>query len=266
MSLFDEGLVRLYYLLARVLTLYFDASGSFISPLPWIRNKDALTTHHPSGNVPPLALFEHITSEHNILSIRQPFLRFKETKLKLFGNYKVPSRIVTGFSKAMMQAVLHEYLGKNIVQYLSRIIRITKGINPDEENKTTRLHVCSFLFLRLNRDFINNKYDRKSNRSKLLFCLFSLGRFICCNNLEQDLVIFRHMTVAITGRYVTTLADESIKYLQDAVNKFEVLEQLEVKAAECSTELDESECITGEQLENKSPWKDFWDEELHHYD
>ena len=74
------------------------------------------------------------------------------------------------------------------------------------------------------------------------------------------------MTVAITGRYVTTLVDESIKYLQGAVNKFEVLEQLEVKAAECSTELDESECTTGEQLESKSPWKDFWDEELHHYD
>ena len=40
LSLFDEGLVRLYHLLAPVLTLYFDASGSFISPFPWIRNKD----------------------------------------------------------------------------------------------------------------------------------------------------------------------------------------------------------------------------------
>ena len=39
-SLFDEGLVRLYHLLAPVLTLYLDASDSFISPLPWIRNKD----------------------------------------------------------------------------------------------------------------------------------------------------------------------------------------------------------------------------------
>ena len=39
LSLFDEGLVRLYHLLAPVLTLYY-ASGSFISPFPWIRNKD----------------------------------------------------------------------------------------------------------------------------------------------------------------------------------------------------------------------------------
>ena len=72
--------------------------------------------------MPPLALFEHITSEHKILSMRQPFLRFKETELKLFGNCKVPSEIVTDFSKAMMQAVLQEYLGENIVQYLSSLL------------------------------------------------------------------------------------------------------------------------------------------------
>ena len=165
-----------------------------------------------------------------------------------------------------MQAVLQEYLEENIAQYLSRMFRITKGIIPDEENKTTRLHVCSFHFLKLNKDFINKKYDRKNNRSKLHICLRSLGRLICCINLEQALAICRHMTVAITGRYVTTLVDESIKYLQDPVNKFKVLEQLEVKPAECTTELDESESTTGEQLESKSPWKDFWDDELHHYD
>ena len=43
------------------------------------------------------------------------------------------------------------------------------------------------------------------------------------------------MTNAITGRYATTLVDESVKYLKDALNKFEVLEQLDVKAAEYST-------------------------------
>ena len=40
LSFFDEGLVRLYHLRAPVLTLYFDASGLFVSSLPWIRNKD----------------------------------------------------------------------------------------------------------------------------------------------------------------------------------------------------------------------------------
>ena len=74
------------------------------------------------------------------------------------------------------------------------------------------------------------------------------------------------MTVAITGRYAATLVDESINHLETAVNKLEVLEQLEVKAAECSTELDVSESTTGKQLESKPPWKNFWNEKSHHYD
>ena len=49
------------------------------------------------------------------------------------------------------------------------------------------------------------------------------------------------MTVAIT------LVDKLIKYLQDVVNKFEELEQLNVKLAVWSTE----------QLENEPPWRDF---------
>ena len=71
---------------------------------------------------------------------------FKEKELKFFDNYEIPSRIVTDFSKAMMQAVLQEYLGENITQYLSRMFRITKGKIADEENKMTRLHPCSFHF------------------------------------------------------------------------------------------------------------------------
>ena len=106
----------------------------------------ALATHHPSGNAPPLALFEHITSEHNILSIRQLFLRFKETELKLFGNYKAPLRIVTDFSKAMIQADFQEYLRENIAQYLSPMFRITKGINPDKKIKQQSFMSAPFFF------------------------------------------------------------------------------------------------------------------------
>ena len=146
------------------------------------------------------------------------------------------------------------------------MFRITKRIISEDENKTIRLHVCSFHLLKLNKDFTNKKYDRKTNRSKLYFCLCSLGKLISYNSFEQALVIFRYMTVARTGRYATKLVDELTKYLLDAVNKFEVLEQLVIKNAEYSTELDESEHTSGDELESKSSWKDFWDEELHHYD
>ena len=89
----------------------------------------------------------------------------------MFGNNKGPSQIVTSFSKAMMQAFLHfvSYLGEHNPQYLSRMFRITKEIIHNEENKTARLHIYSFHFLKLNKDFI--KYDRKTYKSELYFSL-----------------------------------------------------------------------------------------------
>ena len=45
------------------------------------------------------------------------------------------------------------------------MFRITKGIIPDDENKTTRLHVCSFHFLKLIKDFIKNMKERPAEVS-----------------------------------------------------------------------------------------------------
>ena len=111
----DEDLVKLYHVIAKIETLYFDASGSFICPIPSIENKDgnpkrtliyALIIKHPIGKSPPVAFFEYITSDHNIISIRQPFLKIKEMETKLFGCNKTPARVLTDFSKAILQAVL----------------------------------------------------------------------------------------------------------------------------------------------------------------
>ena len=88
-SLFDEGLVRFYHRVAPYEILFFDATGFSESPITWLKNENgkpkrillyALTIRHPSGKVPPIALMEHNTSEHNIFSIRQAFLRFRECK------------------------------------------------------------------------------------------------------------------------------------------------------------------------------------------
>ena len=79
MSLFDKGLVRMYHLITFHETLFFDPNGSFVTPLLWLKNKDGkpkrillypLTTKHPAGKTPPIALTEHLISDHNITSIR----------------------------------------------------------------------------------------------------------------------------------------------------------------------------------------------------
>ena len=92
--LFDEGLVRLFHLIAETETFYFDPSGSFVSAIPAIKDKDgkakrillyALMVKNHEGKSPPVAIFEHVTTDHNIIAIRQPFLRFKDMETRLFG-------------------------------------------------------------------------------------------------------------------------------------------------------------------------------------
>ena len=94
MYLTDEGLVKYYHFVSQYDALFFDASGSFVSPLPWLKYEKgekkrillyALKARLPSGGSPPIAILEHITSEHNVFSIRQPLMRLKEIEQKIFG-------------------------------------------------------------------------------------------------------------------------------------------------------------------------------------
>ena len=144
-------MVRLYHIIAPTETLYFDASGSFISPIPSVKNKDgnprriliyALKIQHPIGKSPPVAFVEYITSDHDIISIHQRFLKFKQMKTKLFGCNKTPARVVADFSKANLQAVLQEYADENLESYLNKIFKIATSVSSIEKK---RKHVCIFV-------------------------------------------------------------------------------------------------------------------------
>ena len=93
-TLTDEDLGKFYHFVSQYDALFFDATGSFVSPLPWLRNeKDekriillyALTGRLPSGGHPPITILEHITSGHNVFSIRQPLMKLKEMEQNIFG-------------------------------------------------------------------------------------------------------------------------------------------------------------------------------------
>ena len=90
-----EALIRLYHVVCPHLPLYFDATGSLVRPIPRLRYRKnnpkrillySLVITHPAGEVPPIALFDYITSEHHIFSIRQPFLSLKEMEQKIYGS------------------------------------------------------------------------------------------------------------------------------------------------------------------------------------
>ena len=109
--------MQLFHLIAETETIYFDASGSFILEIPAIKSKDGkakrillfvLTAKNLDRKSPPVAIFEQITTDHNIIAIRQLFLRFKDMETRLFGFSRSPATVVTNFSMAINQAVLQE--------------------------------------------------------------------------------------------------------------------------------------------------------------
>ena len=86
-TLVDEPLVRFYHKIAPYETFYFDASGSFITDLPLLKNDSgkpkrillyALTMRHHQKKVPPIAIVEHISSNQNIFAIRNMLCRIRE--------------------------------------------------------------------------------------------------------------------------------------------------------------------------------------------
>ena len=82
----DEGLVNLFHFITnkknekKIVSLY------------------ALTARLPYGGSSAIGILRHITSEYNMFSIRQPLMKLKEMKQKIFGKPNVdqnlPSSII----------------------------------------------------------------------------------------------------------------------------------------------------------------------------
>ena len=118
-ALTDEGLVKFYHFASRYDALFFDATGSFVSPLPWLRNEkdekkrillNALL--NPAGGSPLITSLEHIKSEHNALSIAQPLMKLKEMEQKNFGKPNCgPKLAIVDYSKAVIKVALHDFSG-----------------------------------------------------------------------------------------------------------------------------------------------------------
>ena len=98
----DDGLLKFYHFVSQCGALLFDASGSFVSPLPWLGNKKvekkriflyAPTARLPSGGSPLIAILEQITSEHNMFSITQPLMKLKQMEQKFFENLIVDQNL-----------------------------------------------------------------------------------------------------------------------------------------------------------------------------
>ena len=224
-TLTDEGLVKFYHFVSQYDALFFNASGSYVSSLPWLRNKKgekkaillyALTARLLFGGSPPIAILEHIRSEHNAFSNRQPLMKLKEMEQKNLGKPNCgPKLVMVNYSKAAIKAVLHEFLGESPCQYLDRAYRIINGDSKTDDFCRTFIHVCAYHFLQMGRWKIMEILKSSKNNSQIHFARRILGRFICYIGVED----VRHFVKDIYIVFVTERSSELVEYHVETIKE-----------------------------------------------
>ena len=183
-TLFDEPLVRLYHTVAPYCTLQVDATGSIIASMPWLKNADnkpkrillyALTVKSPTEEAPSIAIVEHVTSNHNVFSIRNLFCKLRDIEYQIYQQNVFPKLVIPDNSKTIIQAVLNELNRETLEEYLKRIYGIIFEDQKTENTQRTQIRLCSYHILRKN--YAKFK-ELTKNKSQMNFAQRVLGRLI----------------------------------------------------------------------------------------
>lgn len=164
--------------------------------------------------------------------------------------------IATDYSAAMIQSVIQEMTGYILQSNLQKTYNLIQGGNEDNSINTI-VHICSFHYLRLNRENLKKLYTAQEHKKKIHFCQRVLGRLICCHWLKDATTILEHSAKIVTSQTHNKVMENSLKYLERPINEFkeveELLEQFE------DTTLNEGN-LTG--LPSCKGWDMFWKEKL----
>ena len=132
--------------------MFYDASGSFVSLLPCLRNEKekkkrillhALAARLAAVGSPPITILRHITYKYNAFSIKQRFMKLKKLEQKMFGKPNCgPRLVIADYRKVNIKIVLDEFSRESLYQYLDRTYITIHG-----NSKTDALVERLFTFL-----------------------------------------------------------------------------------------------------------------------
>ena len=256
--LFDEAMVRLYHERCQRDPLYIDATGTLTEKL---KNYPRIlyycfAVRHPFGGSSALPVAEYISSTH---TIRFPLINLFDKEKKLFGLNIYPRLIILDFSYALIIACLNELCKEDVCGYLNRTFRIIRGdASADDLNKSL-LHVCIAHIMNNSKRFLNSRYPKDG--AKKNFAMRMVGRLIHVRDLGECKQIVSNFKIVLMNEYDSPASKKSRKFLEDAVNSFDIPHEEDVEdccelenyenSAEDVEELDRLK--KAETMPNKSP-------------
>ena len=133
--------------------------------------------------------------------------------------------IVTDYSAAMVQSVMQEMSVNTLQSYLQKTYDLIQEGNEDNSINTIA-HICSFHFLKLNRESLKKLYTGQEYKEKIHFCQRVPGRLICCLLLKDSTTILEHFAKIVTSPTHNDVVENFLKYLERSINEFKEVEEL----------------------------------------
>lgn len=97
---------------------------------------------HPVQGKPPVAVAEHITTEHSVLNISHFLDVFRRREVLLYTTSIKPKHLIIDRSMTLLLAVLRSFNGETTSQFLHRCYRIIKGIAEEDDYNHVMVHAC----------------------------------------------------------------------------------------------------------------------------
>ena len=98
-------------------------------------------------------------------------MKLKEIEQKISAKTNCGAKhVIVDYSKSIIKAVLHEFSGESLYQYLDRAYRAIHGESKTNDFSGTFIQVCAYYFLQMGRRKI--KEFLKIARTTLKFTLF----------------------------------------------------------------------------------------------
>ena len=265
-SLFTEGTVRIFHQLCRKDILYIDATGSFVNKAKSFKRifNYCLALRHPLGKAPPLPLLEFISSSHTTDAVRSMLLYFREKENLIFGSRNIPKLIICDFSKVLIAAVLYEFNGETVEEYLARAFHIITGKATTQDLAKALIHVCSAHVIRNTKEVLRRKYP--NDCSKVHFGMRIIGRMMMISDLRVCEKFLKAVTTVMATERVNAAVKEAANEIEESVATFSDLiiddnddddhNNTGCRLEDVDEKQDDSDSGSGHL------WKDYWEEKV----
>ena len=99
----------------------------------------------------------------------------------------------------MIQSVIQKMTGCTLQSYLQKTYNLIQEGN-EHNSINTIVHICSFHFLKLDRENLKKPYTAQEYKKKIHSCQRVLGRLIYCHSLKDATTILEHFAKVVTSQ------------------------------------------------------------------